>query len=110
MNASTLAHIGAPDVRIIHHFVGGLYAKETHIPAGRVLTQHQHAFDHLSVLALGRVRLCVNGGCREIEAPAFLTIEAGKAHEVTALTDVVWGCLHATDETDPAKVDAELIA
>lgn len=96
------------NVGIVHHFVGGLYCKETSIPAGVKLTQHVHAFDHLSVLAQGAVIVTVGGVSREYAAPAFLTIAAGKAHEVEALTDVVWGCLHATDCTDPEKVDEAL--
>jgi quercetin dioxygenase-like cupin family protein len=97
-------------VTVVHHFAGGVYCKETHIPAGVKLTQHKHSFDHLSVLAHGRVRLSVDGQSREIAAPAFLTIAAGKAHEVEAITDAVWGCQHATDCTDPEQVDHELIA
>lgn len=96
-------------VEVVHHFVGGLYAKETHIPAGVRLTQHKHSFDHLSVLASGRVLVSVDGVETEHAAPAFLTIAANKAHEVTALTDVVWGCLHATDCTDPEEIDHELV-
>ena len=40
-----------PEVR--HHFGGGVYAKETFIPADKWLVQHTHKFDHLSVLAQG---------------------------------------------------------
>lgn len=97
-------------VTVEHHFAGGLYCKETHIPAGVKLTQHRHSFAHLSVLAQGRVLLTVDGVSTEHAAPAFLTIAAGKVHEVTALTDTVWGCLHATDCTDPALVDDHLVA
>ncbi len=39
----------------------------------------------------------------------MLTIAAGKAHKVTALTDVRWLCVHATSETDPAAVDAAIL-
>lgn len=97
-------------VEVAHHFAGKLYCKETRIPAGVKLTQHRHSFDHLSVLAQGRVLLSVDGQTTEHCAPAFLFISAGKAHEVTALTDVVWGCMHATECTDPAEVDHQLVA
>lgn len=95
-------------VGITHHFVGGLYAKETHIPAGIKLTQHVHSFDHLSALMKGCVVVEVDGKRTLHDAPALLTIKAGKAHEVTAITDVVWACLHATPETDPELIDAHL--
>ena len=92
-------------VGIVHHFSSGLYAKETQIPAGVLLTQHVHSFDHLSALMKGTCTVTVDGRTTYHEAPEFLTIRAGQAHEVYAMTDVVWACLHATDETDPERID-----
>ena len=94
---------------ITHHFVGGVYAKETHIPAGYVLGKHTHDFDHLSILASGTVELTVDGQVRLVNAPACITIEAGKEHCIKSVSDVVWYCVHATDCTDPAQVDQVLI-
>jgi quercetin dioxygenase-like cupin family protein len=103
--------LAAAGVGITHHFAGGVYAKETHIPAGTRLAKHSHpSFDHLSALMLGSVVVDVDGKRRLYDAPAMLTIKAGKEHEVTAVTDAVWACIHATEETDPEKVDAGLIA
>lgn len=89
--------------------MGGLYAKETHIPAGTKLTQHVHPFDHLSILASGSVLVRADGWVESYAAPAAITIKAGIAHEVEAATDTVWFCLHATDETDPEKVDHAIL-
>jgi len=97
-------------VSVAHYFVGGLYAKATSIPAGVVLTQHSHSFDHLSALMRGRATVTVDGVSTVHEAPDLITIEAGKRHEVAAITPVVWVCLHATDETDPERIDATLIS
>jgi mannose-6-phosphate isomerase-like protein (cupin superfamily) len=94
---------------IAHHFGGGVYAKETHIPAGGLAVQHKHAFDHLSVLASGTVELTVDGETSTVQAPACLTIAAHKEHQVRAMTDVVWYCVHATNCTDPDVVDDVLI-
>jgi quercetin dioxygenase-like cupin family protein len=95
---------------INHHFSAGVYAKETLIPAGQVLVQHKHKFDHLSILASGSVELMVDGEKRIVHAPACLTIEADKHHGVKSLTDVVWYCIHATDCTDTDEIDEVLIA
>lgn len=100
----------AAGVDLIHHFVGGVYAKETHIPAGVVLTQHAHEFDHLSALMKGMCVVEVNGKRHAHSAPELLTIKAHAVHSVTAVTDCVWACIHATTETDPEKVDGGLIA
>jgi quercetin dioxygenase-like cupin family protein len=95
---------------INHHFSAGVYAKETLIPAGQVLVQHKHKFDHLSILASGSIELMVDGEKRIVHAPACLTIEADKHHGVKSLTDVVWYCIHATDCTDTDEIDEVLIA
>lgn len=94
---------------IQHHFGGGVYAKETCLTAGSLAVQHSHKFDHLSVLASGEVELIVDGATTIYKAPACLTIAAGKSHNVLALTDVVWYCIHATDCTDSESVDDVLI-
>ena len=97
-----------PDIR--HHFGGGVYAKETFIPAGKWLVQHTHKFDHLSILAQGSIELIVDGESTVVHAPACLTIAAGKHHGVKSLTDVIWYCIHATECTDENKVDEVIVA
>jgi quercetin dioxygenase-like cupin family protein len=94
---------------IEHYFSSGVYTKETRIPAGHILVQHKHKFDHLSILASGSVELAVDGVKTVIHAPACLTIEANKHHGVKSLTDVVWYCIHATDCTDESEIDEVLI-
>lgn len=97
------------DLGIQHHFSAGVYAKEIHIPAGCLVGSHSHRFDHLSLLASGEVVVSTDDWTRTYKAPCCLTIEAGVHHEIRALTDTVWYCIHATDVTDPALVDEELI-
>jgi len=94
---------------IQHHFSDNLYAKECHFPKGAQLVQHKHNYDHLSILAKGKVVL-VEGDKEEIiEAPACINIKADKHHGVLALEDCVWFCIHATDETDVDNIDKVLI-
>ena len=97
-------------VGIVHHFGGGVYAKETLIPAGKVLSQHSHLHDHLSILAFGVVRLTTPEGSREISGPTCITIPAGIAHQITALTNVAWYCIHATEDTNSETVDASILS
>jgi len=102
--------VGTALIMIVHHFSDGLYSKETHIPAGTMLMQHKHSYNHMSILAKGKVVVLVDNESKIVEAPACLEISAGKHHAVKALTDCVWFCIHATDETDPSKVDEVLIS
>jgi quercetin dioxygenase-like cupin family protein len=94
---------------ISHLFGGGVYVKETLIPAGLVLVQHKHEHDHLSYLASGTVELLVDGVTRTVSGPVGLTIEAGKHHGVKALTDALWLCIHATECADESTVDQALM-
>ena len=95
---------------IQHHFSSGVYAKETHIPAGSWLVQHAHLHDHLSILASGSVELMVDDKTSVIHAPACLTIKAGKHHGVRSITDVIWYCIHATNCADADEVDNVTVA
>jgi quercetin dioxygenase-like cupin family protein len=97
------------DLSTVHHFSDGLYAKEMHIPKGFVAGTHAHSFSHLSMLAKGRVKVTTDDYNCEYIAPACIEIKAGIHHMIEALEDAVWFCIHATDETDPEKVDKVLI-
>jgi quercetin dioxygenase-like cupin family protein len=71
--------------------------------------KHTHEFNHLSILARGRVAILIGEEIQVIEAPACLDVKAGLVHGVKAIEDCVWYCIHATDEKDPVKVDEVLI-
>lgn len=89
---------------IKHHFSGREYAKEALIRKGFCAEQHVHEYDHLSIYA-GNFLVEVDGEKQEYKGVGCITIAAGKVHKVTALEDSVWFCVHATNETDSAKVD-----
>lgn len=79
------------------------------MPEGAFVGQHAHKFDHLSLLGKGKVVVKTDEWEREFDAPAILEIKAGMHHEIRALTDAVWFCIHATEVTDPDLIDQELI-
>lgn len=103
-----------PAGNISHHFVGqdqekGVYAKELRIPAGFILWTHHHTYDHLSVLASGRVCLITPVGREYLTGPCAVGIKAGTEHTLQAITDAVWFCIHPTEARDVDGVDAALI-
>ena len=97
------------DLNIIHHFSSGVYAKQMHLPAGFTALSHSHLFDHLSLLAKGKVIVTTDNYTQIYTAPVCITIEKNMNHSIEALEDTTWFCIHATDETDPNKVDEVLI-
>lgn len=102
------------DPTVKHHFSSGVYAKETRLPAGLTIISHRHKYDHLSILASGRVRVDVEGPAysmkSEFAAPACIQIPAGHHHMIAALEDSTWYCIHATDVADEKAIDETLIA
>lgn len=105
-----------PAENVRHHFVGqdeahGVYAKELHVPAGVEIVSHVHSYQHLSILASGSAMWTVGDlPPRRLSGPCAITVAAGITHSLRALSDVVWFCIHPTDETDPEMVDAVILS
>ena len=102
--------LDAAGVQVKYHFARGMCGTEFQLPPGAQIGKHVHTYDHLSALMHGSVTVDVDGMRTTHHAPAMLTIKAHQEHVVTAITPVVWVCLHATDEGDPESVDAALRA
>lgn len=97
------------DVRDIkHHFSSGVYSKQMSLPKGFQMRSHSHKFDHMSILAQGVGLVTVNGVSTEYHAPCVLEIKAGQHHDLYAIEDISWFCIHATEETDIDKIDEVL--
>lgn len=92
-----------------HHFSDDIYAKEMTLPAGHVALSHKHKYSHLSCLAKGKCYVMTDGEHKEYTAPAMIEIKAGVEHQIEAVEDVVWFCIHATKETDPNQIDKVVI-
>ncbi|MBL4651265.1 MAG: hypothetical protein JKY53_00160 [Flavobacteriales bacterium] len=97
------------DLGIVHHFSDGVYAKQMHLPKGHVAVSHKHEFSHLSILSCGKCVVETDLGIDTYEAPECIEIKAGVEHQILALEDVTWFCIHATDEKDPDQVDRVVI-
>lgn len=81
-----------------HHFVADTYIREGNIPAGMRVGKHQHTYDHASILAKGIAVVLVDGIMIPYIAPHVIEIKANTPHEILAVTDVTWYCIHGTTE------------
>ena len=54
---------------------------------GDEIPLHVHPYDHLAVVAHGRVAAFAEDGVREFEAPDVVMFRAGRRHGIRALTD-----------------------
>lgn len=105
------AHPGrVADLHVVHHFAPGIYAREMHIPAGVILTGKEHKTEHLNVLSKGEITVWTEQGMQRVCAPFTTVSKPGAKRVGFAHTDCVWTTFHVTDETDLAKIEAEVIA
>jgi quercetin dioxygenase-like cupin family protein len=81
---------------IRHYFGCDTYIREGLIKAGQRVKKHTHSYDHYSILAYGAVVVLANGIMTPYVAPACIKIEANIEHEVLAMADSVWYCIHGT--------------
>jgi len=95
--------------------VANLYSRMMHFKqAGDMEMGHTHQFDHLTLLAKGKLKVTVEGVATEFTAPHMIYIRADKMRELVALTDeTVAYCIHALrdgngvdDILDPSMIPA----
>lgn len=98
------------ELKVVHHFSKGVYARELHIPAGTILTGEIHKFTNLNILSKGRIQVLTQDGMKEVEAPFTIVSPAGTKRVARALTDCVWTTVHGTDETDLNIIEKTFIA
>jgi quercetin dioxygenase-like cupin family protein len=79
--------------------------------AGDVEVGHTHQFDHLTLLAKGKLKVTVEGVSSEFTAPQMIWIHKDKVHELVALTDnTVAYCIHALrDKNNNEILDPSMI-
>mgnify|MGYP000562464335 CR=1 FL=1 len=105
-----------PEIKI--GCVANLYSRMMHFKsAGDVEVGHTHQFDHLTLLAKGKLKVTVEGVVSEFTAPHMIYIHKDKVHELQALVDeTVAYCIHAlrdkeTNEIlDPSMIPAGVSA
>jgi glyoxylate utilization-related uncharacterized protein len=91
--------------------VANLWTRQMHfINAGDTEPEHDHCFDHLTLLATGSVSVVVDGVTSEFCAPQMIYIKAGKLHTITALeANTLAYCIHALRDKAGELLDPELL-
>lgn len=82
--------------------VDNVYVKLMHLQyAGDVVEGHAHTFDHITLLAKGKVNMEARGEVKEHSAPKLIVTPKGIVHKFTAISsDVVLCCVHAIRDGD----------
>ena len=65
---------------------GNVYIRMMTFPeAGGVENSHKHIFDHIQILATGKVKITVNGESSEHSAPKMIYIKKDTVHSIVAI-------------------------
>lgn len=73
--------------------------------AGNIEPGHTHQFDHMTLLAKGKLRVTVEGKTTDFTAPYMIYIHKDKKHTLEALTDeTVAYCIHALHDRETGDI------
>jgi len=77
--------------------VSNLFVRQMHFEkTGDCEIPHAHVFDHLTLLAKGRLKVTINNEETTFTAPQMIFIKADTVHEIKADSDnTVAYCIHA---------------
>lgn len=98
------------ELKLIHHFSPGVYARELHIPADCTVVGEIHKYPQLNILSKGKIRVLLEDGMVDIEAPFTVVSPAGTKRIAYAYTDCVWTTILHTNETDIPVIEKRFIA
>jgi quercetin dioxygenase-like cupin family protein len=95
---------------VVHYFPtdgNPVYLRKMSAPSGFVIGSHKHAYEHYSILCSGHAKAEAEDRTWFYHAGDVMTVPAGVEHKITALSDIVWFCVHGTTETE--NIDEVLI-
>ncbi len=72
---------------------GGMWVRQLVFKKGDVHRGHYHSEDHVTLLAMGKIKIVVDGTTHEFKAPHIITITKGKRHDLTALESSIAYCV-----------------
>lgn len=110
LEAAGLTRLDPEDpVMLSHIFTLGIYARQFKMKAGSVVVGKLHAQEHLCIISAGRALVTTEQGTQEIAAPCTFVSPAGSKRALVILEDMVWTTIHRSDETDPRRLEDQLI-
>lgn len=94
---------------LTHTFVPGQYVRELRCPAGVLAVSKRHKTDHPFFVMVGTCSVLTEDGPMTVSAPYHGITRAGTKRIVYTHTETVWVTVHATDSTDLAEIEAQVI-
>jgi hypothetical protein len=89
-------------------YFGNVWVRQNYLTkTGDTHPGHKHHFDHVSLLAAGKVRVTIDGHPpKEFTAPTFIVIKKEHNHKFEALADgTLWYCVFALRDVNGDVTD-----
>jgi len=93
-----------------HSFADGCYIREIFNPANELLVTKIHKKEHPFFLMQGEMSVLTEDGIKHLKAPYNGITKPGTKRIIYTHTDCVFVTVHATTETDVAKIEEQVIA
>ena len=98
------------ELKVVHHFSHGVYARELHIPKDTLLTGEIHKCENLNILSQGEISVLTQNGMERVKAPFTIVSSPGTKRIAYTHEDCVWTTIHGTFERDLKKIETIFIA
>jgi hypothetical protein len=98
------------DLKVVHYFSDGVYARELHIPKDVLLTGEIHKYENLNILSMGEISVLTQDGMKRVKAPFTIVSPPGTKRIAYTHEYCVWTTIHGTHERDLDKIEAHFIA
>lgn len=102
--------VGREAFPLKHVFGDGLYMREITMPAGYFIISEIHKYEHPFFVLTGECSVATEQGIARIKAPYWGVTPRGTKRVLFIHKETVWVTVHATEETDLKKIEAEVIA
>ena len=102
--------LGPQDLETKHEFADGLYLRQVVVPKGHLFVTKLHKKAHPLFIMKGRISILTEDGVITVEAPWYTITRAGTKRVIYVHEEVIGLTVHATEETDPEKIEEEVIA
>ncbi len=104
------ARFGTGACPVVHTFADGLYIRQITMPAGLLIVSKLHKTTHPYFIQRGECTVQSGSEKVLIKAPHWGITKAGTKRLLFIHTETVWVTVHATQETDLEKIEAQVIA
>lgn len=98
------------EIPLDHQFISGAYARGMRVEAGTLLVGKIHRKACFNFILAGSCVVWDESGRKDITAPLFFISPPGTKRIIYVVEPLVWYNVHGTEQTDLARLEAELIA